>query len=41
VLGGQPMARLPDGPTMPWIELTEGQRALVARGHTPGAKGCC
>jgi dihydroorotase len=43
VLNGQPMARVPDGPTMPWIELTEGQQALVQRGHTPGAMthACC
>ncbi len=40
ILNGQPMARMPDGPTMPWIELSEGQQALVARGHTPGAMGC-
>jgi dihydroorotase len=34
---GREMARVPDGPTAPWIELTEAQRALVERGHTPDA----
>lgn len=32
---GREMARVPDGPTAPWIELSEAQRALVERGHTP------
>jgi dihydroorotase len=44
VLNGRPMECVPDGPTMPWIELTEGQRALVERKHTPAALaegGCC
>jgi dihydroorotase len=43
VLNGQPIDRVPDGPTMPWIDLTEGQHALVSRGHTPGKMlhGCC
>jgi dihydroorotase len=44
VLNGRPMERVPDGPTMPWIELTEDQRALVERKHTPAAlaeSGCC
>ncbi|MCS6847700.1 MAG: amidohydrolase/deacetylase family metallohydrolase [Anaerolineae bacterium] len=44
IVNGQPMARTPDGPTMPWIELTEDQQALIARGHTPKAMahpGCC
>ncbi|MFN4294147.1 MAG: amidohydrolase/deacetylase family metallohydrolase, partial [Thermoflexales bacterium] len=43
IVNGQPMARAPDGPTMPWIAPSEDQRALVARGHTPTAmaRGCC
>jgi hypothetical protein len=32
---GREMARMPDGPTAPWIELTDAQRALIERGHTP------
>jgi dihydroorotase len=43
IIGGRPLERAPDGPTMPWIELSADQRALVERGHTPLAlaKGCC
>lgn len=43
ILNGQPLATMPDGPTMPWIELSEGQRTLIERGHTPHAMahGCC
>ncbi|MCS7054611.1 MAG: amidohydrolase/deacetylase family metallohydrolase [Thermoflexales bacterium] len=46
IVNGRPMERTPDGPTMPWIALTEEQQMLVARGHTPAAmaragSGCC
>jgi dihydroorotase len=34
---GRVMPRTPDGPTAPWIELSEAQRTLIDRGHTPDA----
>jgi dihydroorotase len=34
---GRPMLRTPDGPTAPWIALSDDQRALIAHGHTPRA----
>ena len=37
VLGGQILARTPDAPPAPWIELSEDQHALLERGHTPAA----
>jgi dihydroorotase len=40
VIDGQPMTRMPDPPAMPWIELSESQRALIERRHTPGHM-CC
>ncbi len=40
IVDGQPMTRMPDPPQMPWIELSEGQRALIERRHTPGHM-CC
>jgi dihydroorotase len=40
VIDGQPMTRMPDPPQMPWIELSESQRALIERRHMPGHM-CC
>ncbi|HXF60388.1 MAG TPA: amidohydrolase family protein, partial [Caldilineaceae bacterium] len=37
LVNGRELPRLPDGPMAPWIELSEGQRALRERGHTPEA----
>jgi dihydroorotase len=37
ILGGRVMPRTPDVPPAPWIELSEDQRALIERGHTPEA----
>jgi len=37
IVGGRPLPPMPDEPMAPWIELTEEQRALIARGHTPEA----
>lgn len=37
ILNGRPLARRPDEPPAPWIELSDDQRALIARGHTPAA----
>jgi dihydroorotase len=34
---GRPLARLPGDAPAPWIELSESQRALIERGHTPDA----
>jgi dihydroorotase len=34
---GRPRLARPDDPPAPWIELTEAQRALIERGHTPTA----
>jgi len=34
---GRVMPHTPDGPTAPWIELSEAQRTLIDRGHTPDA----
>ena len=43
IINGQEMERCPDGPTAPWIELSEGQQNLISWGHTPAkmAGGCC
>jgi dihydroorotase len=32
---GRPLPRTPDAAPAPWIELSEGQRMLIQRGHTP------
>ncbi len=40
IINGREMLRTPDDPLAPWIELSEGQHALVERGHTPEAF-CC
>ncbi len=37
IVDGMVMAQAPDGPTAPWIELSDEQQALVDWGHTPGA----
>ncbi|HEX5688627.1 MAG TPA: amidohydrolase/deacetylase family metallohydrolase [Roseiflexaceae bacterium] len=37
ILNGRPLALAPDAPMAPWIELSESQRELVERGHTPQA----
>ncbi|HEY3229177.1 MAG TPA: amidohydrolase/deacetylase family metallohydrolase, partial [Roseiflexaceae bacterium] len=37
ILNGRPLTPSPDDPPAPWIELTEAQRALIERGHTPAA----
>ncbi len=39
LINGRPMALQSDPPPMPWIELSEDQKALVARGHTPTLMG--
>lgn len=36
-IDGRELSRLPDGPMAPWMALSEGQRALIERGHTPDA----
>lgn len=43
LIDGRVLERAPDGPTMPWIALSDGQRALVERGHTPAmlSAECC
>ncbi len=43
IVNGQEMERCPDGPTAPWIELSEAQQNLITWGHTPAkmAGGCC
>ena len=40
IVGGKEMARTPDGPTAPWIELSEEQQQLIKWGHTPSAMAC-
>jgi dihydroorotase len=35
ILGGRPLAPEPDEPLAPWIAISEDQRALLERGHTP------
>ena len=35
ILNGRPLTLLPEELPAPWITLTEGQQALIARGHTP------
>ena len=37
LVGGQVLPRQADESPAPWIELTEFQRELIARGHTPAA----
>ena len=37
IANGRPLPRTPDAAPAPWIELSEGQRALIERGHTPAA----
>lgn len=37
LVNGRELPRLSDPPPAPWIELTEAQRSLVKRGHTPEA----
>lgn len=41
IINGREAARASDDPLMPWIELSESQRALIERGHTPTAMQCC
>jgi len=41
IINGREMAHASDDPPMPWIELSESQRTLMARGHTPAAMKCC
>jgi hypothetical protein len=35
IINGRPMQQSHDAPMMPWIELSEDQKLLIARGHTP------
>jgi dihydroorotase len=35
IANGRPLPRAPDAAPAPWIELSEGQRTLIERGHTP------
>ena len=37
ICDGREMDRVPDGARAPWIDLSEQQRSLVERGHTPDA----
>jgi dihydroorotase len=37
IAGGRPLVPTSDPAPAPWIELSEAQRALIERGHTPGA----
>lgn len=37
LVNGRELPRLPDGPMAPWIELSQAQRDLIERGHTPDA----
>jgi dihydroorotase len=37
IINGRELSRQSDPPPAPWIELSESQRDLVARGHTPQA----
>jgi len=37
IANGRPLPRTPDAAPAPWIELSENQRALIERGHTPDA----
>ncbi len=37
IANGRPLPRTPDAAPAPWIALSEGQRALIERGHTPDA----
>lgn len=41
IINGREAVRSSDDPPMPWIELSENQRALIERGHTPTAMSCC
>ena len=41
IINGREAPRASDDPPMPWIELSESQRALIERGHTPAAMRCC
>jgi hypothetical protein len=35
ILGGRTLAPQPDEPLAPWIAISDDQRALRERGHTP------
>ena len=37
IVNGRELPRVADGPMAPWMELSEGQADLVARGLTPDA----
>ena len=37
IIAGRELPRGPEDPRAPWIELSDAQRALVDRGHTPSA----
>jgi dihydroorotase len=37
IVNGRELPVTADGPTAPWIELSEAQQALIERGHTPVA----
>ncbi|MCE7980116.1 MAG: amidohydrolase/deacetylase family metallohydrolase [Caldilinea sp. CFX5] len=40
IINGREAVRASDDPPMPWIELSESQRALIERGHTPAVMKC-
>lgn len=40
IIAGQPLPHVSDPPPMPWIELSDDQRALIERRHTPRHM-CC
>ncbi|MEZ4674214.1 MAG: amidohydrolase/deacetylase family metallohydrolase [Caldilineaceae bacterium] len=41
LIDGRELAHASDDPPMPWIELSESQRVLIERGHTPLAMTGC
>lgn len=44
IVDGQELQHSPDGPTAPWIDLSDAQRNLIEWGHTPekmAGGGCC
>lgn len=41
IINGREAPRASDDAPMPWIELSESQRTLIERGHTPTAMRCC
>ena len=38
IVNGRELPVTTDGPQAPWVELSEAQRSLIERGHTPAAQ---